>query len=168
MSNIKLRDVVNDYDARINIQNMMSDEKGLEMYRGKWDRTIAARYIYEIQKDNKVKGFVYLIDDYDGGYGKFLNLDIGIKNNERGKGIGKEVLDMIVNSDYKEFIIGETKMSNTAANNIIKKIGGVLVATNRNINIYLLQGKRLKEFIDQDGLEKINNRYSEPKILIKK
>lgn len=167
MDNIKLKSVFDDFNARINIQNMMSNEKGLEMYRGKWDRTIVARYIYEIRKDNKVVGFAYLVDDYDGGYGNFLDLDIGIKNKEKGKGIGTQVLNSIVNVDFKEFIIGETKMDNTAANNIIKKTGGVLVATNNDINIYLLQGKRLKEFIEQDGLEVINKRFSNPKILVK-
>ena len=167
MDNIKLKSVFDDFNARLNIQNMMSDEKGLEMYRGKWDRTVVARYIYEIQKDNKVVGFAYLVDDYDGGYGNFLDLDIGIKNREKGKGIGTQVLNSIVNIDFKEFIIGETKMDNAAANNIIRKTGGVLIATNNDINIYLLQGKRLKEFIEQDGLEVINKRFSNPKILVK-
>ena len=57
--------------------------------------------------------------------------------------------------------------SERATNNIIKKTGGVLIAINNDINIYLLQGKRLKEFIEQDGLEVINKRFSNPKILVK-
>lgn len=168
MKKIELRDVSEDFDAVINIQNMMSDEEGLEMYRNKWQRTQLARYIYEVRRNNQVVGFAYLINDFQDETGNFLGLDIGLKNKEIGKGTGTEILKQIINGDYKEFILGETKKDNERANKIINKTGGILVAENKNINIYLLQGNRLEEFIAANGLEVITQRFSDPKILIKK
>ena len=84
------------------------------------------------------------------------------------KGTGTEILKQIINGDDKEFILGETKKDNERANKIINKTGGILVAENKNINIYLLQGNRLEEFIAANGLEVITQRFSDPKILIKK
>lgn len=134
------------------IINMMYSSPGIkEIFYGKETRVYLSPFILMIQDQDKDIGFAYLVDEQvDGMY----FVDVGILEEYRGKGIGKDVLEEFQHLPTKWFIMGETKKDNVLANESSKKYG-VVVAETEDRNIYLLQKDRLEEFIDSDSLEKL-------------
>ena len=135
-----------------------------KIFLSKEERIKYSSYAAIIEYNGEDVGFVSILNekaDYN-----FLTLDMGILNEYRGKGIGKEVLEMIKKIPCEDFIIGETRKSNIGANKTTSSVG-ILVAESDEFNYYLLQKERIEEFIEKDGLEKLANHYNSSKNKLK-
>lgn len=166
--NIFLEDIYYNSSAIFEVEDMMITESSIkDIFQGKYKRLLASRYIYMIHKGEENIGFTYLVDE--GVDSNILFLDMGLLKRYQNQGIGTKVLEKLVNMDFDEFIIGETKKNNISTNIIGKRIG-VKVADTEDRNFYLLQKDRVEEFIDYNGLEKLSKRFNTKtnKKLIKK
>lgn len=138
------------YEFRPDIWNRISDvmeniiktsEKG--EFVGKYDRFRLSSITYLVTYNNEDVGFIYCVSEYRYDYAFFV--DMAIKKEFRGKGIGKDVLSYFVSAyNSGPFLIGEVKKDNFASNKIASYIGTLIYQN--EYNYYLLEKNRLAEF----------------------
>ena len=154
--NVELKRVTNNVEDVNAIMDMMFHEPGIqEIFNGKQKRLLFSPFTLLIRVNSENIGFFYLVDEQ---VPNILFLDVGIIQKYRGKGIGRDVLEIIPDIHCSEFIICETKKDNIAANKNSSSVG-VLVSETEDRNFYLMQKDRLEEFIDSDGLEKLSKKF---------
>lgn len=130
------------YDAILDIMEEMSKEG--KVFSGREDRLATSLLALLIVYDNEPVGFFYAT--CESRYPEGLFIDMGILEEYRGLGIGREVLDEIMRLDLGErFLIGETKKSNFASNTVGNALGAK-IGSYRNKVYYLFPKEKLNEF----------------------
>ena len=154
--NITLKEVFDQRSDYNTIIHMMYNEEGIcEIFNGKADRVLFSPKIFIICVDQKEVGFIYFVNEK---VEDMFFVDMGLLKKYRGLGIGKKVLQMIHDKNYKDFLIGETKKDNVSANEVTKECG-VLIGETEDRNFYLLQKERVEEFIESNGFEKLSKKF---------
>ena len=152
-----------DFDAVI---DMMENANGIrDIFRGKTDRLLASFCTVLVYADKEIAGFINLVDEHIDS--RFNFVDMGILEKYRGMGVGKKALKELMKALPDDFFIGEVKKDNVASNKLSEDLG-VRVLDTDDRNFYLLQKKRLDEFFEYDGIEKLNQKIHKEEIKSKR
>ena len=172
MENIELKSVRSADDIN-DLVDLMNTEEGIkEIFGNRIDRIMTSAYRFLIKYSEKIIGFINLVVEDNNK--RFLFIDMGIKKEYRGKGIGtasiKKLKELLKENNIDTYVIGETKVTNKGGNQVIDN-NGCLLMKFEDKNIYLLQNERAKEFIDDNSYDKLkehfNKQYKKNKIVVK-
>lgn len=146
------------YNRSIAIMNTLFNEG---VFSGKWDRHAYSTKSHLIHYNNDDIGFIYLIQEnrlksINGN--PVLFIDMGIKKEYRGHGIGTYVLkEYIALYGHQAYLIGEVKKDNFSSNELSKTLGRKILESNTN---YYLFGdkedfdlKQFKNAIESDEMK---------------
>lgn len=144
------------------IDYMMGHEDGIkEIFYNKRNRLQCSEMASLIYNNNEPVGFLNVVNQ---GIDNVLFIDGGITQIYRGKGYGKEALNILLESNlFDEYLIGETQNTNLLANASVSKIGSLVLANN-NLNYYLLQRELVKQFMDSEEFTKLKNYVEKTKV----
>lgn len=140
---ITLKEVKRKYDLEDMIR-MFTEEAGIcDVFGNKVSRIFNSNVMTLIWKNDKVVGFLNLVDEHMDG---FLFMDIGIIESERGKGYSilavKDLLDRLTKKDFH--IIGEVKKDNIPSNKNGERMGKKVLELDER-NFYLIGEDSLTE-----------------------
>ena len=154
----QVRDNREDFDK---VLDMMENAKGIrEIFHGKRDRLLSSFCTVLVYADGEVVGFINLVDEHIDP--RFCFVDMGILEKYRDRGIGKKALNKLMNALPDDFFIGEVKKDNVASNQLSENLG-VRISSTEDRNFYLLRREDFDEFMDYDGMEKLNKKIDKEK-----
>lgn len=147
--NIKLRSQPYDEVGEKIIDFITTDPGIREIFGEKITRVAASEISLLIELNDIPIGFINLVSE---NINNILFLDMGISENYRGKGYGKEAIRILLDclgEDITEYIIGETKETNSLANSMSNE-NAALVHQKNGLNYYIFPAERKEEFVNSN------------------